>query len=117
MYICQRTKFTYQDVLYIDDIGKTPFSIYTYFFSECRSMRWANERVRFSYLLGIGGGELIGYQFRDDQVGRLDIFNVPADFKTNPKVEKVKTYEMYRATNFNNYFKFEFHGDINGLRA
>lgn len=100
----------------MDDIGKTPFSKYTYFLSECRAMRWANTKVRFSYLLGVGGIELKGYQFRDDQVKDFDLFNI-SNVRQNRKVDRVKFYELYRATNYNNFLVFKYSPDLIGLKA
>lgn len=59
-YICERTRFYYKDNLKHDDIGKIPYNTFTYFFSTCEAMPWANNRLRFSYRLGVGGEEMVG---------------------------------------------------------
>ena len=57
-FLCENTIFYFEITEYMDDIGKTPYTVYTYFPGRCRPLPEFNpgreKTIRMQYFLGVG---------------------------------------------------------------
>ena len=66
-FICGQTTMFYEESELWDIIGITPYTIDAYFPFVCRSMIWANNRIRTQYYAGVGRN-FTGVAWRSDDI-------------------------------------------------
>ena len=113
-YICNRTKLYYRQTEYFDNSGEQPYTDEVVFIGVCKPMSWANNRLRVSYMLGVGGYLSPGYSYKQ-VVGEPKVLDVWNPVVTD-KISTTDKYQFKSSTNFNSYFAWEFWGDsMNGV--
>ena len=91
-FICGNTKMYYEESALYDYIGIIPYTVNSYFPFTCKSMVWANNRIRTQYFGGVGR-LFNGISWNSSQVP--DDFNAIRDYgKDIPGVNKTEEIHL-----------------------
>ena len=131
-FICGNTRMSYEESALWDIIGISPFNIKAYFRFTCRSMPWANNKIRTQYYAGVGQ-RFYGQTWNDstipEEVKNKGDYYKEDNWSENPIVKKVdgtnlnlnitkiEEISLKRVSFYKNGFKFEHNPVLYGMEG